>query len=201
VFRFEWQAASEVFGDAERLARGLKLLSVLLRDPAMPGHRALLWQVLALLHLGRRLSRDPQMLTRLRARLEHAAVKSAHFSSAFDELATSLAAIYQDTISTYPLRIRVNGNAQHLQDARVAARIRALLLAGLRAAVLWRHLGGSRGALLLQRRQLLGACHRLQQPPAFGAGRALAPRHRVSSPRSPAWRRSHPAEPAWSCPN
>ena len=54
----------------------------------------------------------------------------------------ALATLYQDTISTLPFRIQVQGKVEHLQDERIANRIRALLLAGIRFAVLWHQIGG-----------------------------------------------------------
>lgn len=163
VFRFEWDRPEEVFGEAALGGRGLALLEALLRDPTAPAQRALVRNVLGLLHLGRLLAHDRAMLGDIRARLQHAALGSAHFGAGFDTLVARVAAIYQDTVSTRAYRIRVNGNAQYLQDPRVAARIRALLLAGLRAVVLWRHCGGSRVTLLLGRRRLLGACVALRR--------------------------------------
>ncbi|MFM7784178.1 MAG: DUF489 family protein, partial [Gammaproteobacteria bacterium] len=97
-----------------------------------------------------------------RERLEHANLKSQHFASRFDEMAASLAGIYQEQVSTLRYRIQVSGSAAQLQDPRVAERIRAMLLAGLRAAVLWRGLGGSRLDLLLGRGRLLTACEDLR---------------------------------------
>ena len=45
----------------------------------------------------------------------------------------------------------------HLQDENKAARVRALFLAGVRAAFLWHQLGGRRWQLLFQRKRLLTA--------------------------------------------
>ena len=47
----------------------------------------------------------------------------------------------------------VSGNPSHLKRHAVAARIRALLLAGIRAAVLWRQSGGGRLHMLLLRKR------------------------------------------------
>lgn len=44
---------------------------------------------------------------------------------------------------------------RHLQDSRNADKVRALLLAGIRSAMLWRQLGGRRWQLLFSRRKLL----------------------------------------------
>src|SRR5690606_33083867 len=66
-----------------------------------------------------------------------------------------LSRIYQQTISTLGKRIQVTGDPQLLQQEQVADRIRALLLAGVRLAWLWRQLGGRRWHLIVRRRALL----------------------------------------------
>ncbi len=106
---------------------------------------------IALLHLGRQLSCDRERLALIRARLARTGLESERLATRDEELSTRIAAIYQDTISTYRYRIQVSGSAAHLQTERVAERIRTLLLAGLRAAVLWRFVGGSRTATVLGR--------------------------------------------------
>lgn len=157
LFRFEWDQAEEVFGGLQAIERGLGGLADMLDYGTTTEHPAALRYTLSLLHLGGMLARDRNRLSAIRARLEHANLKQVHFSSRFDELAASLAAIYQDCVSPMRFRIRVNGSARQLQDARVAERIRALLLCGLRAAVMWRHAGGRRYRLVLQRKKLRAA--------------------------------------------
>ena len=89
----------------------------------------------------------------MRSRLEHAA-KKREFSSDVSAISVTLADIYQDTLSNYRFRIQVAGNAQQLQNPANAARIRALLLAAIRAAYLWRQAGGNRLSLLFNRNRL-----------------------------------------------
>ncbi len=48
----------------------------------------------------------------------------------------------------------IAGEPLHLQNPDNAARIRVALLAGIRAAVLWRQAGGRKWQLLLRRRAL-----------------------------------------------
>ncbi len=55
-----------------------------------------------------------------------------------------LARIYSQTISTLEPKIMVHGDANLLQNDNNVNRIRAALLAGVRAAVLWRQLKGDR---------------------------------------------------------
>jgi high frequency lysogenization protein len=51
----------------------------------------------------------------------------------------------------------VQGDPRHLHAPDNQNRIRALLLAGIRAAWLWRQVGGSRWKILLGRKQLAAA--------------------------------------------
>lgn len=111
--------------------------------------------VFGLLHLERKFSSDSEMVSLVRSRLEHTHFKSEYFANHVQEVCHSLSGIYQDTISTFQFRIKVSGSMQQLQNPANADLIRALLLAGIRSAFLWRQLGGRRWKLLLQRRKLL----------------------------------------------
>jgi high frequency lysogenization protein len=74
----------------------------------------------------------------------------------------TLAGCYQQTISTLQPRIMVHGEASLLADPDNQQRIRTLLLAAIRAAVLWRQCGGGRLTLLLRRKALLQSLERLR---------------------------------------
>ncbi len=74
-----------------------------------------------------------------------------------------LARIYQDSIGGLGRRIQVRGDAQALQDESVAAKVRALLLAGVRYAWLWHQLGGRRWQLIIQRNRTLMALTELER--------------------------------------
>ena len=54
-------------------------------------------------------------------------------------------------------RVLVQGNPHYLGQAPVVAEVRAILLAAVRSAVLWRQLGGSLWDLLLRRRDMLAS--------------------------------------------
>ena len=82
-------------------------------------------------------------------------------SGLFNLNTASLASVYQDTLSTMRQRIQVMGTARALQDQRNADRIRALLLAGVRASLLWHQTGGRRWRLLLNRPAVHHAAERL----------------------------------------
>ncbi len=118
---------------------------------------------LGLLHLGTRLRKDDALASILRNRLEAlAAQHDQHTDLSDDHFCQQLATIYLDTLGTLNFRIKVQGEPQHLRNEKNAARIRAVFLAGVRAAVLWHQAGGRRWRLLLNRTSLLQAVNELR---------------------------------------
>lgn len=77
--------------------------------------------------------------------------------------AEKLADIYQNSISHLGRRIQVRGDPQALQSEAVAAKVRALLLAGVRYAWLWQQLGGRRWQLVIQRNRTLATLTELER--------------------------------------
>jgi len=50
----------------------------------------------------------------------------------------------------------IQGDQHYLTNTETAAKIRTLLLAGIRAALLWKQAGGSRWKLLIERGKMQG---------------------------------------------
>jgi high frequency lysogenization protein len=74
-------------------------------------------------------------------------------------LLANLADIYSRTLSTLQPRIMVRGEPLYLNNPDNQNRIRTLLLAGIRAAWLWRQVGGSRWKILFGRNRLLATAN------------------------------------------
>lgn len=150
-----------IFGDGVRhLRTGLaaveKTFFQPLRDPH-PRQAEIVRYALALIHLERKLARSPPLLALLRQRLDTAVLQRAHFASPQDPaLVRKLAGIYVDTLGTLDFRIKVKGDKRQLQGGAVPEQVRAVLLAGVRAAWLWRRLGGRRWHLVFTRSRVLG---------------------------------------------
>ena len=77
-----------------------------------------------------------------------------HFDLQSETLMSAMAAIYVDVISPLGPRIQVTGSPAVLQSPQVQAKVRAGLLAGIRAAVLWHQVGGGRLQLMFSRNRL-----------------------------------------------
>ncbi|MBE9538478.1 MAG: high frequency lysogenization protein HflD [Proteobacteria bacterium] len=163
LFVFDMNKAEDLFGGIGGVKLGLQNLSSILASRQAPETRDVVRYVFSILHLERQFATNASMQAVVRSRLEHASFKSEHFSGHVHDVCHSVSAIYQDTLSTFRFRIKVNGSANHLQNSQNADIIRTLLLAGIRSAFLWRQLGGRRWKLLMQRKQLLEASQRLSR--------------------------------------
>ena len=71
-----------------------------------------------------------------------------------DRTFRQLSDIYRETISTLSFRIQVAGKAEHLKSENIANRIRSLLFAGIRSALLWHQLNGRRWHLVFHRKRI-----------------------------------------------
>ena len=78
-----------------------------------------------------------------------------------DNVVRNIADLYSDTISKFQYRIQVTGNYNYLQQTRVTNQVRTLLLAAIRAALLWRQLGGRSWQFLFYRAELAKATNEL----------------------------------------
>lgn len=150
-----------IFGDGGRHLRvGLGAVEQTFFQPLRhphPRQGEIVRYALALMHLERKLARSPRLLSELRARLEGAVAQRAHFATPQEPLLVrKLAAAYVDTLGTLDFRIRIKGDKRHLAGGAVPERIRAVLLAGVRAAWLWHRLGGRRWQLVFTRGRVLG---------------------------------------------
>ena len=88
-------------------------------------------------------------------RIEQAKRQTDHYDITSETLLASLASIYSDVISPIGSRIQVAGEPDILKNQLNQHKIRALLLAGIRSAVLWRQVGGKRRNILFSRSKIL----------------------------------------------
>ncbi len=146
----------EVYGgDHLNLRDGMRALAGALERNPQSLPRETLRYTVALISLQRQLDKRDDMLQVIGNRLQQIDSQAQLFGIAHDNVIAACAALYQDTLSTFRQRIQVHGEMRHLQDSRNADKVRALLLAGIRSAMLWRQLGGRRWQLLFSRRKLL----------------------------------------------
>ncbi|MFO1388784.1 high frequency lysogenization protein HflD [Cellvibrio sp.] len=146
-------------GNAQNLRLGLEALRDMLAGNHK--HQEAMRYALGALHLQKKLAGRRDMMNTIGSRVSQAASQAEHFSSTHDNVVGNLGQIYSETISTFRFRIQVMGDYNYLQQPRIASQIRALLLAAIRSAMLWRQLGGTRWQLLLQRKAIASQVDKL----------------------------------------
>lgn len=159
VFVLEPESVEAVYGDAECRGSALAALRDQLGGGSAERDLEATRYAATLLHLERKLRRRDDVITTLREGLESASRQLDHFEPTHENVVAHLADLYGRTISTLKPRIMVQGESHILENTATANRIRALLLAGIRSAVLWRQCGGTRLKLILGRRKMIEAAN------------------------------------------
>lgn len=161
LFVTDPERTGDVYGGVAGVQAGLEGLRTQLGNDPKQRNIEQTRYLIALLHLERKLSRRSDMLEQISAGLENAKRQMEHFELTHPNVVAGIADLYTRTISNLAPRIMVRGEQGHLNVEENARKIRALLLAGMRSAVLWRQSGGSRLALLFRRRAYLNEAQRL----------------------------------------
>lgn len=161
LLKLDANSVADVYGEIICINEGLTVLRGQLGGDSQSRDLEITRYAATLLHLERKLSKDPSMLTKLQQGLEAARSQLEHFPIDHINIVSRFAGLYQETISTLTPRVMVNGDQHRLSDNDTASRIRAMLLAGIRSAVLWRQCGGSRWKLVLGRGALVRAAEEM----------------------------------------
>ena len=159
VMRIDAGSPGAVYGSPNQVEAGLRLLRDYFRNQ---GKDDLLPRLaLTVLQLERRFVREDATVDKVTAGIERAAARAQELGdSSHPDVLSALGSLYADTISQLKPKIMVQGNPHYLGQAAVVSEIRALLLAAVRSAVLWRQLGGSYMDFLFSRKTMLEAIER-----------------------------------------
>lgn len=118
---------------------------------------------IGVLALSQKLNKNPQAKMQLAQRLQQLERQLSLYDGDIlhEQMIANMAAIYSDIISPLGSRIKVLGSLDYLTRPDIQKRIRATLLAGVRAGILWQQVGGSRWQFLFARKSILTATHSL----------------------------------------
>ena len=142
----------QVFGSLQNLAIGFNTLIAQLDSTNKQKDAELTRYVASILSLERKLSAKQNALSELGQRVSHVQRQLGIVEFENTQIITSLASIYSDVVSPLAPKIQVAGDPDYLSQPTNQKKVRALLLAGVRAAVLWRQLGGKRRQILFNRK-------------------------------------------------
>ena len=145
---------ADVYQDKIVLQKGYKLILNQLGDSSQQDVEITRYLV-GVLALERKLVRSNSGLGMLAERINQVNRQLHHFAITDEQVIANLASIYSDIISNLGPKIQISGNPVCLQRPIVQQKIRALLLAAMRSAVLWRQLGGKRRHLVFARKAIV----------------------------------------------
>ncbi len=161
IFETNPDSAQSVYGSPDTLNDGLQALV----EPRAGKHVALTRYVVGILHLENRLNTQPEVLAALGRGIDKVQGQADFFGAITHPSAiAALAELYVDCISPLGPRIMINGKPECLNRTETAETIRALLLAAMRSAVLWRQCGGRRWRLIIGYRGMMEYASELLAP-------------------------------------
>jgi len=154
----------DIYPNIADLTLGLRMLQEMFSNDRAKENAEVVRYTLGMILLQNKLTKNKNMQSTVRHRLELVnpvtAIAQSNEDQPDQEIARQdqtfeqLARLYQDTISTLSYRIQVQGKIDILKNENIANRIRALLLAGIRSVVLWYQLGGRRWRLVFYRKRV-----------------------------------------------
>ena len=151
IFQTDPPDLPSVYGDLSGVRMGLEKL-LLISDPQ--GTPFQTRYMLSLMHLQKKISAAPKLVKTFSERIAQTKKQVDYFNLTHPTVISNLADIYITTLNTFKFRVVIWGNQRYLSVTSNMEKIRALLLAGLRSAVLWRQMGGSRFQLIFSRAKI-----------------------------------------------
>lgn len=149
----------DVYGGLNRIRTGIGQLKKQLKGPPTLDPEQFNYAA-TLVFLERKLVKNRNLLLTIRRGIEEVTPQPGSDQTSQSVL-SRLAQLYQSTVSTLNPRVFIKGEPVFLTNPDNADKIRALLLAGIRSAFLWRQSGGRRWKIVLFRKRLLDETERL----------------------------------------
>lgn len=161
LFKFDADKVEYVFGNLAGINTGLRVLNDQLGPDKSKRNIEITRYVVSMLVLERKVSSNTAMLDHISKVLHEIESSLDFFSLMHDNIFTKLGALYKETVSTLEPKIIVTGEQPYLSNDINASKVRAILLAGIRSAVLWRQCNGSRWQVLFGRKAYLRECNKM----------------------------------------
>ena len=159
LIKLDADSVIDVYGEISQISTGLRVLI-----EELGGERKnmeIMQNVLGMIFLERKLIKEPNMLKHIQTEIMAVKIKTEELSINHPEVLQHLANIYTETISKFDFRIKINGDKNLLENQNNVNKIRALLLAGIRSAVLWQQKGGRKWQFVFSRRKTVNTARNL----------------------------------------
>lgn len=161
LFKFEATSVLEIYGDMAGLSRGLQALVEYLGGGNTQSGKSAAYYIMAMMKLSSNLISQQALSNQLQDDLKNIQRHSTDFEMSQKSVLNNIDGLYQKSISHLHPRIMVRGDQSILSNSDNAAKVRALIFAGIRSAVLWHQLGGSKWKLIFLRKKYVESAKRL----------------------------------------
>jgi high frequency lysogenization protein len=153
LFTVDATTTRDALGDIACLSRGFEALGDYLGGENRSPGRNIAYYLLSMLKISTQVLRDHNLAQELLQGLERIEQSTSEFDMSRSSVINKIDGLYQNSISSLSPRIMVRGEQNYLRNNDNAAKIRALLFAGIRCGVLWQQLGGSKWTLFWRRKK------------------------------------------------
>lgn len=150
ILKIDAKNVEDIYGGLTGISSGLNQLQRQLTGAEPPDSEQGRYAA-SIIFLEKQLSKNTPMLSDIRSGIELSQTRAEELGTTHNTVLMTLGDLYHTTVSTLNPRILVNGEQTHLSNIENIHKIRSLLLAGIRSALLWRQCGGRRWKFLLQR--------------------------------------------------
>ncbi len=163
ILKIDTEQFIDVYGSINNLQLGIQTLKSALQHKSEKHAVERTRYAINLMYLASKLEENKQSLSSLGGQIERISNQYESVDNAFDEIPQDLGSLYRECISPLGPKIIIEGDPVYLKTDQNASKIRALLLAGIRAVILWKQANGKRWTLLLGRKSLLDNILALEQ--------------------------------------
>jgi high frequency lysogenization protein len=161
LFTFESNSVLDVYGDMAGLNRGLQALVEYLSGRNVQTGKSAAYYIMSMMKLSDNLIKQEALSNQLQEGLKNIQRHSTDFEMSQKSILNNIDGLYQKSISHLHPRIIVRGDQSILSNSDNAAKVRALIFAGIRSAVLWHQMGGSKWKLIYLRKKYVECAKKL----------------------------------------
>ena len=155
ITRVNGDSPLEIFGGYESLKVGFSSMQDQLAANNSARNMNVTKYIIGIISLERKLSKNRSTLNMMGERINQVNRQLVDFDIDDAAVLANFDSIYKDLISTLGPKIQITGNSTYLRQTSTQQKIRSGLLAGVRAAVLWRQIGGRRRQLVFSRKAMI----------------------------------------------
>ncbi len=155
IFNNDVLSTEAVYGGTAGVTLGLSILKTIFDKNHKQRDLEIARYVFGITSLEKKLRQNTRMLDSLRIGIDRCQLQADIYTPIHENVIANLADVYKETISQLKPKIIVAGDQSQLSHAVHANKVRTLLLALMRSAVLWRQKGGKRWQLIFSREKIM----------------------------------------------